>query len=221
MRKHAKFLLPLFLSLIPLLTSAQYDKKVSNSTSSSSDEGEADIAISPVDTNKMVIGFMQSSPSSVVFKLYNSSDGGTIWSASTLNPLTIATNEFTGYHVIGGGDILLAYDKTGKLYCSWIYLLLPPSQNIDSCRWVSYWAYSTDNGNTFTLEPGNSHFWGQGIINPQTQNVANFADGICDRNWLACDLTNGPNANNLYVGYINYPSDIQNTGLKVKVLSPG
>lgn len=221
MSKNIKLLL-LLLLLLPLSGYAQgvYDQKITPNTDASKDEGEADIAINTTDSNKMTIGFMESSATSVVFRLYNTSDGGNTWSASTLDPLAITTGEFPGYLLAGGGDILLAYDKTGKLYCSWIYLLLPPSQNIDSCRWVSYWAYSTDNGNTFSLEPGNSHFWGQGILNPFSDAIANYADGICDRNWLACDLTNGPHANNLYVGYINYTPDIQNSGLRVKVLAP-
>ena len=79
MLKHAKFLLPLLLSLTPLFSSAQsvYDKKVSTTTSSNTDEGEADIAISTADTNKMCIGFMQSSPTSVLFKLYHSANEST------------------------------------------------------------------------------------------------------------------------------------------------
>lgn len=197
-----------------------HDKAVSNSTSQNS-EGEAHIAINPNDPKQMVMGFMETG-GALDFKIYTSSDSGNSWKKSNFSTKTILSTDFPGHSVIGGGDVVFAYDKTGELYCTWIYLL--SNQNapapFDSCVWTSYWAKSVDNGKNFTLANGNDHFWGRGKIKLSSaggiQAIHNFADGICDRQWLAIDHSNGPHQNKLYIGYINYPSNLQQTGLKVK-----
>ncbi len=216
------FKLLTFISSVSALAQAPSDMKVSTQTDPGADEGEARIVINPNDSAKMVIGFMDVTATGVSYEVYTSSNGGGSWQASAFSAAAPIQTDFPGFIVAGGGDFLMAYDKTGKLYCTWIYLLANPTlaNYIDSLQWVSYWATSTDNGQTFVLEPGANHFWGRGNIAYNTSNgkitVHNYADGNCDRDWLAVDLTNGPNANNLYVGYINYPYNTLATGLKVK-----
>ncbi|NTW31551.1 MAG: T9SS type A sorting domain-containing protein [Bacteroidetes bacterium] len=212
----------LFLNLTCVFAQT-YDLKVSTSTNSTIDEGEAQIAINPLDSSKMVIGFMQTSTSGVTFKVYKSSDFGNSWQLSSFNSTLNISSDYPGHVVAGGGDILLTFDKTGNLYCTWIYLLANPSLTnyMDSLVWASYWATSTNNGQSFTLQSGSDHFWGRGKLKYGTQQVVhNYYDGICDRNWLAVDFSNGSNANKLYVGYINYPYNTLNTGLKVKTKAP-
>jgi hypothetical protein len=217
---------PYYLSLLFLLFSfgihAQtLDSKLSNNTNSNTDEGEAHIAIDPNDSLKMVLGFMEIGFSGVDFKVYHSSNGGNTWQASTLNTASIMATDFPGHTIVGGGDVVFAYDNNGNLYCTWIYLLgnLSLPNFADSLRWASYWAKSTDNGNTFTLASNSDRFFGEGklaISSTGNISVHNYKDGICDRQWLATDLSSGPFQNRLYIGYINYGANSIQDGLKVK-----
>ena len=45
--------------------------------------------------------------------------------------------------------------------------------------------------------------------------VHDYKDGITDRQWMVTDLSNGPFANRLYMGFINYTYVIENSGLRV------
>jgi hypothetical protein len=153
------------------------------------------------------------------FNVYNSIAGGNSWQLSQLNTSSFFDSDYPNNSIIGGGDIVFAYDKNGVLYCSWIYLSTDNSSAnpLDSALWTSYWATSIDNGNTFTLASGVDHFFGRGKVNLNGGiSVLNYEEGILDRQWMAVDLSNGPNQNNLYIGYINYPFNVAQTGLKVK-----
>lgn len=198
-----------------------YDGTVS-ATSSQNDEGEAHIAINFSDSNQMVLGFMETGNTALNFQIYHSDDKGGSWKKSEFDTKDAVATDFPGYEVIGGGDVVFAYDKTGKLYCTWIYLLSNPtlSTPFDSCIWASYWAESTNNGKNFTLSNGQERLWGYGKLQLSAaggvQSIYNVADGVCDRQWLAVDYSNGVNENKLYVGYLNYPSNLQQTGLRIK-----
>ncbi len=200
-----------------------YDGRLTNDTIQSSEEGEAHIAMSSLDSNKMVMGFMQLN-SGLSFKIYQTENGGDSWIESTFHTNDIVAVDYPAYSIIGGGDIIFAYDVNGDIYCSWIYLLadLDLPAPLDECIWTAYWAKSTDNGNSFTLEPGTNHFFGRGKINLNGGlSVLDFEDGICDRQWMAIDQSGGVHHNKLYVGYINYPFVTANSGLKVKTKASG
>ena len=143
-----KQLLLSFSLLFSIIAQAQYDNALDNSATNG-DEGEAHIAISPIDSSKMVTGFMRSR-AGLSFHIYSSQDGGDTWQASTFTPIPDMQNDLPGYSVIGGGDIVFAYDLSGDLYCSWISLWSDLSSNdpLDSCLWKAAWAKSTDNGET-------------------------------------------------------------------------
>lgn len=211
----------LFLAAIVVFAHSGYSQFDAPVAAPGGDKGEAHIVINPTDSNKMVIGCMNMLPQTS-FKIYHSSDAGNTWTPSTFNPAQQVPIDFPGYTTAGGGDIVFAYDKNGDLYCSWIYLLLNVNmQNyLDSCLFIGYWAKSSDNGQTFTYEAGDNHFFGKGKFDVQQLIVHDFGDGLCDREWMSVDLTNGPNANRLYIGYINYPFNMAETGLKVKSKLP-
>ncbi len=212
-----------FLTLLNL-NAQNFNTSISGNTNASVEEGEAHIAIDPLDSNNMVMGFMELTANGVQFKIYNSDDGGYNWQVSGFDPASGAQGDYPTYSVIGGGDIVFAYDKQGTLYCSWINLLadMNLASPLDTCIWTAYWAKSTDNGSTFTLETGNDHFFGLGKIGLSGGfTTHDYEDGIVDRQWMAVDLSSGPYENNLYVGYINYPFILSNTGLKVKTKAPG
>ncbi len=216
----------LMLGIVVAVANSQgYDTSVSGSTNAQQDEGEAHIAINPLDSAQMVLGFMEIAPDGLVnFEIYSSSDEGNSWQASSFDPIAFMQNgDLNGYDQIGGGDIVFAYDQSGTLYCSWITLWadLSSTSPFDSCLWKSSWAQSTDNGVTFSTAAGTDKYFAEGLIDVQGAiTVLDSADGIADRQWMVVDQTNGPNANKLYVGYINYPYEIANTGLKIKTKLP-
>lgn len=216
-----KVLLMLFLvGTFTLLNAQTYDSSISGNVTVSTDEGEAHIAINPIDSSEMVMGYMELSTGALDFKIYHSSNAGNSWQISTLDTRTVISTDFPSYSIAGGGDIIFAYDNNGDLYCSWINLLvdLTSPSPLDTALWVSYWAKSTDNGATFTLSNGADRFFGQGKVGLSGGlTVRNYLDGVCDRQWMAVDLTNGTRQNDLYIAYINYPFNAAQTGLKVKV----
>ncbi|WP_421751793.1 T9SS type A sorting domain-containing protein [Croceimicrobium sp.] len=193
------------------------DQSLSGSISSQQDEGEAHIAMDPNDSTHLVVGYMELG-TSLSFRIYHSEDQGNTWRLSQFDPSSEIANDFPGFIAAGGGDILFAYDNNHNLYCSWIYLLFNPSapNPTDTLVFVGYWGKSTDNGHSFSLEAGEDHYFGIGKLNA-SQTIYNYKDGICDRQWMAVDLSNGPGQNDLYIGYINFPADLNQTGLKVKV----
>lgn len=186
---------------------------VSGITTSTVNEAEAHIAINPSNNNQMAVGYMEDN-NGLKFKIYYSVDAGNTWNQSSFNAPGLSNPLFPGLLAIGGGDIILAYDKTGKLYASWIYLYY--NQSTDSAFFTGFWASSLDNGQTFQFENvnNNDEFFGRGVMTNSLQTITNAFDGICDRQWMAVDHSNGSNANRLYIGFVNYTSNFG--GLKVR-----
>ena len=156
-----------------------YDTKLTNNIGAQADEGEAHIAINPTDSNEMVLGFMDLD-NTVAFRIYNSSDGGSTWQESTFQTDSIVSTAYPGHSIAGGGDILFAYDKNGKLYCSWIFLIVDnnSSNPFDSALFAGFWASSLDNGNTFSFEPGINRHFGLGKIDVIAGTIHNYEQGI-------------------------------------------
>ena len=106
------------------------------------------------------MSYMDNTSSGAInYPVYYSNDGGTTWTKSTFNAFSKLNTDFPGYSFIGGGDPVFAYDKNGNLYFSWIYLVLNSTN--DTAVAAMYWAKSSDNGVSFTLQPGNNHFIGK------------------------------------------------------------
>ncbi len=186
---------------------------VSSSTQAGLNEAEAHIAINPSDSNQMAVGYMEQN-NGLNFKIYYSTDAGNTWTQSSFDAPTLSNPSYPGLPALGGGDIIMAYDKTGKLYTSWIYLYY--NQLTDSAFFTGFWASSLDNGQTFQFEGTNAsdRFFSEGVLINQIQNIANFKDGVSDRQWMAIDHSNGPHANKLYLGCVNYTATFG--GLKVR-----
>ncbi len=212
-----KIITPILVLLFIIPAVSAQTNSISGISTPSLNEAEAHIAINPADSNQMAIGYMERNDS-LNFIIYYSGDGGNSWNKSAFDFRASSTALMPGAETIGGGDILLAYDKTGKLYTSWIYLFRKPT--VDSAFFLGFWASSMDNGQNFQFENinNNDEFFGKGILTNQFQNIANIYDGICDRQWMAVDHTNGPNSNKLYIGFVNYTNTFG--GLKVKSKLP-
>ena len=116
MKKNIEKLFLLIATLFSVSVIAQgYDEAI-NPSNPNGQEGEAHIIMNPLDSNKLVVGYMDSG-SPLGFKIFRSTDGGNTWEASQFNPASAMQSTYPGYLSAGGGDIVFAYDKQGNLYC--------------------------------------------------------------------------------------------------------
>ena len=193
------------------------DGRVSESVDSV-DEGEVSLAYNPGDSNQLVLSYM--SHDNFQFPVYYSSDGGSSWTKSSFNTLTVRSTDFPDRMIEGFGDPAFAWDKNGTVYMSWIYIeRLTSTPLSDSLYWTISWAYSTDMGHTWQLKT--NHFIGQGIFSLMTGTAYNYKDGVCDRGWLAVDNSGGPHQGNLYCSFVCYPPDGSATYLGLRAKLPG
>lgn len=151
-------------------------------------ESEIHAAINPLDSSKIVCSPNSTSSGSLTTGLnpiYFTTNFGSSWTKSTFN----ATPNTAGAFIAGGGDPMFAYDKTGKLFFSWINLY--GTASFDSIHWDLMWAYSNNNGNTWTkgTEPI-AH--SAGLLASLTPDVA------YDKQWMACDMSSSVYENTIY-----------------------
>ncbi|MBP6624417.1 MAG: T9SS type A sorting domain-containing protein [Chitinophagaceae bacterium] len=179
--------------------------KVSNSNSTSVEEGEAQIAIDPTNPNNLVMSYMDNSTTGLAFPIYSSTNGGLNWTKSSFNAANYLAEIFPTGSIVGGGDPIFAYDKTGKLYFSWIYLSFDQT-SFDTAYACMFLATSTNNGLNWTVAPGKDRFIGITALDPLSFESFDNYEGMYDRQWFAVDLTNGPNQNNLYCSFVYFPN---------------
>ncbi len=195
------------------------DTKLTNNASSGIDEAESFIAMDPSNNNNLVMSYMaNSNTTGITYPIYYSSNAGQSWIKSSFNSFTYLQQSFPGGSFLGGGDPIFAYDKSGKLYFSWIYLVAKANV-FDSVYACMFLASSSNNGQTWNVEPGNDRFIAYTALNPNTfEGYANY-EGFYDRQWFAMDLTNGANANTLYCSFVYFPNEVENqnvTGQYIK-----
>jgi hypothetical protein len=189
-------------------TTAHGEQKVSTITSPGREEAEGFIAINPTDSNKMVLSYMDFSQAGLSFPVYTTDDGGLTWTKSSFNTVNQKNIDFPppGNSILGGGDPVFAYDDSGKLYFSYIYLIGSLQQGFG--YFVLNWAYSLDNGATFQFEPGSNHFIGFGALNLNNGSINDtIGDGLLDRQWHAVDNSGGNFDGRLYTTGLFIPSD--------------
>lgn len=197
------------------------DTRISTTTGAE-EEGEAFIMINPADSNNLVVSYMNNDANAstlLTFPIYYSHDGGATWAKSTFDCSTISTSDYPGEQVAGGGDPVFAFDATGKLYFSWIYLMLSPSFAGDMAM---NWAYSNDGGATFQASP--THFIGRGDLNVFTGQTGTTFDGVFDRQWMAVDRSGGAHNGRLYTSCVFFPNTtttLAGNGMVVKYKEPG
>lgn len=199
-----------------------FDTKVSN-LSSGNEEGEAQICINPNNDNQLVMSYMENtSTGSLLYPVYFSTNGGSSWTKSNFSAYNLLSTQFPGYFLVGGGDPVFAWDKSGNLYFSWIYLML--NSSFDTAVAAMHWAKSTDGGSTFTLQSGNNRFIGKSYLDPNSPDFDPLpgSEGFYDRQWLAVDNSGGTNNGRLYCSFIyfNAPSEPNSlTGSTIKILN--
>ncbi len=182
-------------------------------------EGEPFIAVNPIDPDHIVVSFMDLG-FELDFPVFYSHDGGDTWNRSTFSPIDTFRSDFPDLFVAGGGDPVLAFDASGKLYFTWIYLGI---QSMTGTI-VTYWAWSEDQGAHFSLAEGRKRFIESGRINLINAGILNEGNGIFDRPWLAVDRSGGPMDGTLYCTGLFLPSDsskIAGEGLVIRMKHPG
>lgn len=188
------------------------DKKITTLIASSTSEGETSIAVDPADSNNLVLSFMQQG-SGLIFPIYFSNNGGSSWAKSTFDARAIASADFPGKLVVGGGDPAFAWDKvSGTVYFAWIYLT--SNSTFDTANFTLNWAYSEDKGKTWKVRKGDAHYIGEGMINPSSGVDYGFKDGVCDREWFAIDNSGGASQGTLYCSFINFNAGGQSVKVK-------
>ncbi len=190
---------------LPKFKTTATDQRVSTNVNSIQ-EAEISMAVHPLDTNKIVLSFMEQSSQGLRFPIYYSSNGGQSWTKSNFNSQNILSQDFPGQLAAGGGDPVFAWDKNGRVYFSWIYLSLNPT-SLDTGWFVLNYAYSDNDGQTWTVPPGTDHFIGTGALDLLSQSVFNIGDGVCDRQWMSVDNSNGPRQGTLYCSFMLMPAD--------------
>jgi len=181
------------------------------------EEAEISIIYDPVDPNKLILSFMHITGSAFTceFPIYYSSDAGATWTQSSFSASAIRNSDFPSTGSNSAGDPTFAWDKTGRVYFAWIYL----SDTVGFSYFTLNWAYSDDNGHTWSVAP--KHFIGQGKLSSLTSLPLPYKDGITDREWLAVDNSTGPNQGNVYCSFLNVPSDTTLPPCEaIKVLKP-
>lgn len=201
-------------------TMASGEYKITNSTNGIVEEAEGFIAINPADSNNMVLSFMEFSGMGLQFPIYYTTNGGQSWTKSNFNSSATYKSDLgdSSLIVAGGGDPVFAYDSDGKLYFSYIYLLMNQTSGLG--YFVMYWATSLDKGVTWSFSTGNKRFVATGSLNLFSGAITNdYGDGIFDRQWHAVDRSGGTFDGRLYATGLFIPNDstqLNGNGLVIK-----
>ncbi|MEM8524637.1 MAG: T9SS type A sorting domain-containing protein [Bacteroidota bacterium] len=200
-----------FSQKVPFLKNNTLDQKLSDSDTQ--EEGEPFIAVNPKDSNNVVVSYMNIDPATGIldFPIYYSQDGGGSWEKSNFIASSIYNADpIPNMILAGGGDPVLAFDREGKLYFSWIFLALNFS-TLDG-RFLTYWASSTDGGKSWEVSEGSNKLLADGGFNFGTGALLDEGNGVLDRQWLAVDQTGGAHDGVLYCSGLFFSNDSTEIG---------
>jgi hypothetical protein len=163
-------------------------------------ESEVHAAINPIDSNNIITAAIIQDPTNFLAPLdvpvrYTTNFGQT-WQTSNIqfNP---GTSQFA--IVAGGGDPVLAFDKNGKAYLSWLVLTIdfladPP------VTLALYASTSTNKGQSWSSPT----LIDQGSIGLEVLTGGAGSGDLVDKQWMAADQSNSAYEGNLYVSYTRF-----------------
>jgi hypothetical protein len=156
-------------------------------------ESEIHAAINPSDSNNIIVAAISQDPTNILAPLkvpvYYTDNFGTTWKTGNL-----VSNPEGGF-ALGGGDPVIAFDKSGKAYISWLLLAL----NADFDLTITlYMAESSNKGKTWTLAPEPV---AQEITSIDLLLTGTGSGKFVDKQWMSVDKTTGVHEGNLYVSY--------------------
>lgn len=174
-------------------------------------ESEVHAAINPIDSNNIIVSPIRqniNNPSNAITcPIYYTNDQGNTWFESQF----ITSPHKDEIMMAGGGDPVIAFDKNGRAYLSWIMLgiEMAGSQQIDSAFTAIYWAYSDDGGATWTRSENDRIFYkaAKGTFYSYFNPVIDLGS-MADKQWMAVDLSNGEFNNSLYTTYVKLDIDV-------------
>lgn len=154
-------------------------------------ESEVHAAINPTDTTNIITAAIWQDENNFLdpidVKIYYSTNFGSSWQTSAIN--FNPTSEATG----GGGDPVIAFDKSGKAYLSWLTLTIDFTDF--SLLLSLYAATSTDKGASWSAPV----LVDQGALAPDDTGGA--VGRLVDKQWMAVDRSVGAYEGNLYICY--------------------
>lgn len=175
---------------------SQHNEIHMNPTSSHTG-AETSVAVNPTNHNNIVMSYMSDS-ANLSFPIFYSNDGGASWSKSSFNSIAVLASDYSNEMIGGGGDPVFEYDAQGNAYFSWIYLTIQNNQ-FDTAFMRMFWAKSTDGGQTWSHTK--SMVIGQGaflLAGGGIAAIAQYQDGIFDRQWFDVDRSGGSNDGTVY-----------------------
>ena len=162
-------------------------------------ESEVHAAMNPADTNNIIAAAILQDPNNVISPIkvtvYYSKNFGQTWLTSNI---VFSPNTGDGL-VAGGGDPVIAFDKSGNAYIAWLVL------NIDlfgsqTVKLALYYSSSSNQGQSWTA-PVLIDF---GTVTLDVLQGGNGPGALVDKEWLAADQSNSPYEGNLYVSYTRF-----------------
>ncbi|HBS86131.1 MAG TPA: hypothetical protein DEA97_06215 [Bacteroidales bacterium] len=175
-----------------------------NITNSEKLEAEIHAAINPTDSTNIVVSPIRQDPSagSMSCPVYYTKDFGTTWNESSFVNMPYEAGLMSG----GGGDPVFAFDSNGKLYFTWIDLYGDIMGFLfGTVNMGIFWAYSEDGGETWIKPTRDTVLLGS--LNMTMGSISGINSAISDKQWMACDLSGGTYANNLYISYVTIDQD--------------
>jgi hypothetical protein len=174
-------------------------------------ESEVHAAINPTDSNNIITAAIIQDPNAIDNPLdvpirYTTNFGQT-WSTSNIE---FSPNAGLFSIAAGGGDPVIAFDKSGKAYLTWLVLTLD-LLNDPPVKLAMYASSSTNKGQTWSA-PLLVDF---GTISIEGINGEGTGT-LVDKQWMACDQSNSTHEGNLYVTYTRFEIiDSLNSGAKI------
>ena len=164
----------------------------------SATESELHALINPTDQNNIVVSPISTANNTLTCPIYYTNDFGDNWQQSTF----VNMPHEAGKTTFGGGDPVFAADTNGRIYLSWIdlYGTLNDIYQGNELSMGMFWAYSDDNGQSWTKPANDTISFGK-LIYSLTGNVT-ITQPISDKEWMAVDRTGGAYNNNLYVAHV-------------------
>jgi hypothetical protein len=162
-------------------------------------ESEVHAAINPADSANILVAGVIQDPSNFTAPLdipvrYTKNFGQT-WQTSTID-----FSPSTGFAVVaGGGDPVIAFDKSGKAYLSWLvltidFLATPP------ITLALYNSTSNNKGQTW----GAPVLIDKGTISLEALTGGGGSGDLVDKQWMATDQSATATEGNLYVSYTRF-----------------
>jgi hypothetical protein len=201
------------------------DALLENSTSSSdrddetvvSGNGEAEsevhAAINPTDSANIIVSGIIQDPSSATnpinIPIRRTTNFGQTWQTSSVQ-FSPVSSPFAV--VAGGGDPVIAFDKSGKAYVSWLVLLLDFTAD-EPFILSLYSSSSTNKGQTWSTPV----LVDQGSTSFEVLLGGNGTGSFVDKQWMDVDRSSGPNEGALYVTYTRF-NIIDSANIETQIL---